>query len=78
MSPLLFVICLMPLFISLRKDKADYDLGKNKGKINHLLYRDDLKLYAKSKKETDAIISTKKTFKAKTCVWNLESASLRI
>ena len=47
LSPLLFVIALIPLSIMLRKVKAGYDLGGNKGTVNHLLFMDDLKLYGK-------------------------------
>ena len=61
-------MCMMPLSTLLEKENAGYDLFKNRGKINHLLYMDDLKLYARNKKET----------KAKTFAWNLVSASVHI
>ena len=48
LSPLLFVASMIPLRLLLRKTKYRYYL---KGKqVNHLLYMNDLKLYAKSKK----------------------------
>ena len=68
LSPLLFVMCMMPLSILLKKEKAGYDLGKNRGKINHLLYMDDLKLYARNKKETDALISTTQIYSKDICM----------
>ena len=49
LSPLLFVICMMPLSDVLRKMTPGYTLGSVK--INHLLFMDDLKLYCKSEKE---------------------------
>ena len=42
--------------------------GRNRGKINHLLYMDDLKLYARNKKETDALISTTKIYSKDICM----------
>ena len=51
LSPLLFVICLIPLSDTLRKINAGYQLGKRQHKnINYLLFMDDLKLYGKSVK----------------------------
>ena len=68
LSPLLFVMCMMPLSTLLEKGKAGYDLGNNRGKINHLLYMDDLKLYARNKKETDALISTTQIYSKDICM----------
>ena len=51
LSPLLFVITLIPLTSVLKMTKPGYEIGKNREKINHLLYIDDLKLYGKSEKE---------------------------
>ena len=48
LSPLLFVLILIPLSIILSDAKAGYELGKAK-KVNHLLFMDDLKLYGKVK-----------------------------
>ena len=47
LSPLIFVICMIPLSKVLRKSKAGYRLGEVK--INHLLFMDDLKMFAKNK-----------------------------
>ena len=44
LSPLLFVLCMVPLTWLLRKDKAGYEWGKKGFKLNHLLFTDDLKL----------------------------------
>ena len=51
LSPLLFVVCLLPMSIILRKCKAGYQLERGKTKINHLLFMDDLKLFAKDENE---------------------------
>ena len=39
-----------------------YKLGKDRGKINHLLFMDDLKLYAKNEKELDTLVQTVRIF----------------
>ena len=51
LSPLLFIIAMMPLTNLLRKCTAGYIFSQTKEKINHLMYMDDLKLLAKNKKE---------------------------
>ena len=56
LSPLIFVICMIPMSKVLRNAKAGYRLGDMK--INHLLFMDDLKMFAKSKNEIDSLVST--------------------
>ena len=56
LSPLIFVICMIPLSKVLRKTKAGYQLGDVK--INHLLFMDDSKLFAKNQNEIDNLVST--------------------
>ena len=48
LSPLLFVMSLIPLTLVLRKVRAGYDLSQGRGVINHLLYMDDLKVDRKN------------------------------
>ena len=48
LSPLLFVIALIPLKLILCDCKEAYEFYKNKEKLNHLLYMDDLKLFRKT------------------------------
>ena len=43
LSPLLFVVCMIPLTEILRKAKAGYILDDIK--VNNLLFMDDLKLF---------------------------------
>ena len=47
LSPLLFIIAMMPLNHILRKCAAGYKLSRSQEKINHLIYMDDIKLFAK-------------------------------
>ena len=57
-SPLLFVIALLPLTHILRDTGMGYQLEKKGGKVNHLFFMDDLKLYGKNEKEIDSLIKT--------------------
>ena len=51
LSPLVFVLALIPLSLILRKAKAAYEFSESKEKINHLLFMDDLKLCSRSEKD---------------------------
>ena len=48
LSPLLFVAYLIPLTYVLERCLAGYEFSSNGSKVNHLLFMDNLKLYAKS------------------------------
>ena len=50
LSPILFIIARMPLKHKLRKCSARYKLSRSQEKINHLMYMDDIKLFAKMEK----------------------------
>ena len=58
LSPLLFVLCLIPLSLVLRKVKSAYEFKDRRRKINHLLFMDDLKLYGKSDSQIDSLVKT--------------------
>ncbi|XP_063590474.1 uncharacterized protein LOC134767407 [Penaeus indicus] len=58
LSPLLFVVCLIPMSLILRKMKPGYSLGKNQPKLNHLLYMDDLKLFGLSERDIESLVNT--------------------
>ena len=58
LSPLLFVLCILPMSLVLRKVKAGYEWGKKEFSLNHLLFMDDLKLYGKSEKQIDSLVRT--------------------
>ena len=53
---LLFVIAMMQLNHISSKCTAGYKLSKSQGKINHLLYLDNIKLLAKNEKELETLI----------------------
>ena len=55
-SPLLFIITMMPLNHILRKCIAGYNLSGSQEKINHLMYMDHIKLFAKNEKELETLI----------------------
>ena len=58
LSPLLFVLSMVPLSLILKKVNACYKWGKKEYKLNHLLFMDDLKLYAKSEEQTNTLVRT--------------------
>ena len=62
LSPLLFVLALMPLSMILRKVNAGYEMKKDGCKINHLLFMDDLKLFARNEAEIDSLVQTVRIF----------------
>ena len=57
-----FVLALIPLSLVLRKAKAVYEFSGIKGKINNLLFMDDLKLYSRNEKELDLLIQKIRAF----------------
>ena len=57
LSPLLFVLSLIPLSMILREADRGYQFRQGK-KVNHLLYMDDLKIYGKSKNDLEALMNT--------------------
>ena len=55
LSPLLFVMTMLPLSFLLKREKFGFDL--NGCLINHLFFMDDLKLYAKTERELKELIA---------------------
>ena len=55
LSPLLFVVCLLPLTHILRDAAPGYHFASNGQKFNHLLM-DDLKLHASNEKSLQSLI----------------------
>ena len=53
---------MMLLTLALRQTKASYEVKKRSGKINNLLFMDDLKLFAKNEDQIDTFVSTVKFF----------------
>ena len=56
LSPLLFIIAIMPLNHILRKCTGGYKLSRSQEKINHLMYTDDIKLFTKNEEELETLI----------------------
>ena len=54
--------CIRPLTMILRHVKAGYDLGKQQGKINHLLFMDDLKLFGNTEGQLETLINSVRVF----------------
>ena len=55
-SPLLFVLIMVPLTMIMRKEKMGYIFSPFNLKINHLLFMDDLKIYANSQRQLEQLI----------------------
>ena len=55
LSPLLFVVALIPVIIILRALKQGYSFGKGKERLNHLSFIYDLKLYGSNDNEIDSL-----------------------
>ena len=62
LSPLLSVLSMVPSSLILRKVNAYYEWGKKDYKLNHLLYMEDLKLFAKSEEQIDTLVRTVHVF----------------
>ena len=62
LSPLLFVVAMIPLTLMLRKQEMGYQFGEAKQKINHLLFMDDLKLFGANLKEVERLCEAVQNF----------------
>ena len=67
-SPLLFIICLLPLTMILRNCSAGCHLGDDHMVINHLLYLDDLKSYGRNQREIQSLVNTVGMFSDHICM----------
>ena len=56
LSSLLFIIAMMPRSHIPRKGTVGYKLSRSQEKINHLIFMDDIKLFAKNEKELETLI----------------------
>ena len=61
LSPLLFVLALIPLSVLLRGTRPGYQLSAN-AKVNHMLFMDDLKLFASTKAQLESLVGTVRIF----------------
>ena len=62
LSPLEFIMSMIPLTLLLRKDRSGYEMEKGKMKISHRLYMDDIKLFAKSEEQLQSLIQSVKQY----------------
>ena len=62
LPPILFVLVMTPLTFVLRQTKTSHELKKGGKKINHLLFMDDLKLFAKNQDQIDSVVNTARIF----------------
>jgi len=60
LSPLLFVMCLFPLTLLLRQLNKGFVIDDET--VSHVLYLDDLKLYAKSEDDMVSLVNTVRIF----------------
>ena len=62
LSPLLFVMTMIPLTLMLRKTNIFYEVKKKRERINHLLFMDDLKLFAKNVDQIEILVNAVRIF----------------
>ena len=62
LSPLLFVMAMIPLTHLLRREVFGYRFKENSSLVNHLFFMDDLKLYGKSEKELRELMNVVNRF----------------
>ena len=60
--PLLFVMTMIQLTMLLRKTNIFYEARRKGKRINHLLFMDDLKLFAKNVDQIDSLVNTVRIF----------------
>ena len=58
LSPLLLVLCMIPLTWLLRRAKAGYERGNKRIRLDRVLFMDDLKLFVESKNQIDSLVQT--------------------
>lgn len=58
LSQLLFVLVMIPLTFVLRRTKVSRDVKKECEKSNHLMFMDDLKLFAKNNDQICSLVNT--------------------
>ncbi|MEM7298656.1 MAG: reverse transcriptase domain-containing protein, partial [Bacteroidota bacterium] len=56
MSPLLFILSLIPLTKLLNREKLGYTFSNWHTTINHLLFMDDLKLYGRNEEQISKLL----------------------
>lgn len=63
LSPLLFIVAMIPLTMLLKREtNLGYAFGREKKRLNHLLFMDDLKLYAQNEVGIKKLLGLVQTF----------------
>ena len=63
MSPLLFIVAMLPLTELLRREEdKGYRFGSEGKRINHLLFMDDLKIYSNSREGLESLVEVVRKF----------------
>ena len=79
LSPLLFIIAMMPLNHILRKCTAGYKLSRSLEKINHLMYMNDIKLFVKNEEELETLIHAVRIYSPDIGIeFGIEKCSMRV
>jgi len=68
LSPLLFCIALFPISKELQRTQKGYQIDKSSEPISHLLYVDDLKIFAKDEAEMTSLVQTVRTISSDICM----------
>ena len=58
LSPMLFIMAMIPISSILNRMKKGYELKKGNDKVSNLLYMDDLKLYSKTEEAMQSMTNT--------------------
>ena len=53
---------MIPLTLLLRRERLGYQLGEERRLINHLLFMDDLKLYARDKEDLEKLLDVMRVY----------------
>ena len=62
LSPLLFVLSMIPLSASSKRMNAGYKWDEKEGRVNYLMLMDNVKLFGKNGKQVDSFVNTRHIF----------------
>ena len=68
LSPLLFIMALMPMSLSLNDSGKGYLVQCGQPHVSHLVYMDDIKLFASSRQQLDSLLTTLSLFSEAICM----------
>ena len=67
-SPLLFVMIMIPMTMILKENKTGFKFGNTGESLNHLLFMDDLKLYASNENELKVLVNEVHAYSKDICM----------